>query len=161
MRLRSYFLRGISGAEDRLGINLIGSAMDTGGNRPGCQHRKAAFHGFDSREIRLHIMVAAALVGQETKVPFCVVTARPGTAEMDDRRQVLLLLERRGSLSDGFRYMTVEVRGGHLDRVARDDSGVETVEPTGIEVVPRAVFDDHMVVDTVALPFLKRAVGDL
>ena len=135
--------------------------MDTGGNRPGRQHRKAAFHGFDSREVRLHIVITAALVGQETKVPFCVVTASPGTAEMDDSGQVLLLLERRGSLSDGFRYMTVKVRGGHLDRVTRDDSGVEAVEPTRIEVVPRPVFGDHMVMDTVTLPFLKRAVGDL
>lgn len=29
-------------------------------------------------------MVAAALVGCETKVPLRIVTARPGTAEMDD-----------------------------------------------------------------------------
>jgi hypothetical protein len=27
--------------------------------------------------------------------------------------------------------------------------------------VPRAIFDDHVVVDAVALPFLKRAVGNL
>ncbi len=106
-------------------------------------------------------MVAAALVGRETKVPLHVVTARPGTAEMDDRGQVLLLLERRRSISDQFRHLTVEERGGHLDRVAWYDSGIEAVEPTGVEVVPRPVFDDYMVVDTVALPFLKRAVGDL
>ncbi len=135
--------------------------MDTGGNRPGRQHFKDAFHGLDSCEIGLHIMVTATLIGDETKVPLCVVTARPSAAEMDDRGQVLPLLERRGSFSDRFRYVTVEVRGSQLDRVAGDDSGVETVEPTGVEVMPRPIFDDHMIVDTVALPFLKRAVGDL
>jgi hypothetical protein len=103
-------------------------------------------------------MVTAALVDQETKVPLCIATTCPDTAEMDDRGQVLLLLEHRRSVSDYFRYVTVEVCGGQLDRVAWDDSGVETVEPTGVEVVPRPVFDDHMVVNTVALPFLKCAV---
>ena len=135
--------------------------MDTGGSQAGRQPRKDVFHGLDSRQIGLHLVVAAALVGHETKVPLCVVTARPGTAEMDDCGQVLLLLERRRSLSDRLRDLTVEERRGELDGVAWDDPGVEAVEPTGVEVVPRPVFDDHMVVDTVALPFLKRAVGDL
>ncbi len=135
--------------------------MDTGGNRPGRQHLKATLHGPDFREVNFHLVVTAALIDQETKVPPCIVTARPGAAEMDDCGQVLLLLERRRSFSDRLCYVTVEVRGGQLDRVAWDDSGVETVEPTRVEVVPWPVLDDHMVVDTVAFPFLKRAVGDL
>src|SRR5574337_1435686 len=135
--------------------------MDTGGNRSGRQHGKDTLHGFDLREVGFHIMVTAALVGEETKIPLCVVTASPGTAEMDDRCQVLLLLERRRSFPDRFRYVTVEIRGGQLDRVARDDPAVEAVEPTGVEIVPRPVFDDHMVLYTITLPFLKRAVGDL
>jgi len=135
--------------------------MDTGGNRPGRQHRKATLHGPDSREIGFHIMVTAVLVGQETKVTFCVVTARPGAAEVDDRGQVLFLLECRRSSSDRLRYVTVEIRSGQFDRVAWDNSGIETVEPTGVKVVPRPVLDDHMVVDAIAFPFLKRAVGDL
>lgn len=106
-------------------------------------------------------MVAAALVGYETKVPLRVITARSGAAEMDDCGQVLLLLERRRSVSDYFGHLTVEERGGQFDRVAGYDSGVEIVEPTGIEVVPRSDFDDDMVVDTVALRFLKRTVGNL
>ena len=106
-------------------------------------------------------MVTTALVGQKTKVPFCIVTARPGAAKMDNRSQVLFLLECGRSLSNRFRDMTIEVRGGQLDCVAWDDSGVEAVEPTGVEVVPRPVFDDHMVVDAITFPFLKRAVGDL
>ena len=106
-------------------------------------------------------MVAASLVGRETKAPLCVVTAHPGTAEVNDRGQVLFLLERRRALPHQFCHMTVEERGGQLDRVAWDDSGVEAVEPTGVEVVPGPVFNDDMVVDTVALPFVKRAVGDL
>ena len=114
--------------------------MDTGGNRPGCQHRKDTFHGLDSREIDLHIMVAAPLMGQKTKVPLCVVTARSGTAEMDDRGQVLLLLERRRSLSDRFRDVTVEVRRGQLEGMARDDPGVEAVEPTRFDIVPGTLF---------------------
>lgn len=135
--------------------------MDTGGNRSDRQHGKEPLHGSDFREVGFQIMVTAALVGQETKVPLCVVTAGPGTAEMDDRRQVLLLLERRRPIARRFCYVTVEVGGGHLDRVARDDPGVEAVKPAGVEVVPRPVFDDHMVVDTIALAFLKCAIGDL
>ncbi len=106
-------------------------------------------------------MVAAALVGRETKVPLCIVTTRPSTTEMDDRGEVLLLLERRWLLSNQFSHMTVEERGGQLNRVTWDDSGVEAIEPTGVKVVPGPVFNDNMVVDTVARPFAKRAVGDL
>lgn len=127
----------------------------------GRQCCKGALHGLDSREIRLHLMVTAALVGDETKVPLRIVTTRPSAAKMDDRGQILLLLERCRPLSDRFRYVTVEERGGQLDRMARNDPGVEAVEPTGVEVVPRPVFDDDMVMDTIALSFLKRAVGDL
>lgn len=135
--------------------------MDTGGNRPGRQHRKDTLQGPDPREVGFHIMVTAALVSQETKVPFCVVTARPGPAEVDDRSQVLFLLECRRSLSDRLCYVEIEVRGGQLDRVAWDDPGIETVEPTGVEIVPRSVFRDHMIVNTVTFPFLKRTVGNL
>ena len=130
--------------------------MDTGGNRSRRQHRKDTLHGPDSSEIGFHIMVTAALVSQETKVPFCVVTAGPGAAEVNDCGQVLFLLECRRSLSHCFRDMAVEVCGGQLDGVAWDDSGVETVEPTGVEVVPWSLFNDHMVVNAVAFPFLKR-----
>ena len=135
--------------------------MDTGGNRSRRQHRKDTLHGPDSSEIGFHIMVTAALVSQETKVPFCVVTAGPGAAEVNDCGQVLFLLECRRSLSHCFRDMAVEVCCGQLDCVAWNDSGVETVEPTGVEVVPGPLFNNHMVMDTVTLPFLKRAIGDL
>ena len=80
---------------------------------------------------------------------------------MDDRGQVLLLLECCRSIRDQFYHVLVQERRGHLDRVAWNDSGVEIVEPTGVEVVPRAVFDDYMAMDTVTFPFLKRTVGDL
>lgn len=106
-------------------------------------------------------MVTATLMRHETKVPLCIIAACPGTAEMDDRGQVLLLLERHGALSNQFCDVTIEERRGHLDRMAWDDSGVEKIEPTGVEVVPGPVFDDHMVVDTVAFSLLKRTVGDL
>lgn len=106
-------------------------------------------------------MVAATLVKREAKVPLCIVPASPGAAEMDDRSQVLLLLERHRSLCDYSGDITVEQRCGQLDGVAWQDPRVEAVEPTGVEVVPWPVFNDHMVVDTVAFPFLKRAVGDL
>ena len=45
--------------------------------------------------------------------------------------------------------------------MARHDARVEAVEPTGVQIVPGAVFDHHMVVDAVALRLLKRPVGDL
>ena len=106
-------------------------------------------------------MVTAALMGGETKVPLRVIAACPGTAEMDDGGQVLLLLECHGSVANQFCHVAVKKRGRQLNRVAWDNSGIETVEPTRVEVVPRPIFDNHMVMDTVALRFLKRAVGDL
>ena len=127
----------------------------------GLKRSKLLFECLDLEQIGSYIMVAAALVRHETKVPLCVLAARPGAAEMDDRGQVLLLLERRRSLSDQFCHVTIEERRSHFDRVAWHDPGVEAVEPTGVEVVPRPVFDDYMVVDTVAFRFLIRAVGDL
>ncbi len=106
-------------------------------------------------------MVTAMLARQEMKVPLCVIAAGPGAAEMYDRGQVLLLLERCRPISDRFCDVTVEVGGGQFDRMAWDDSGVEAVEPTRTQVVPWPVFDNDMIVDTVTLPFLKRAVRNL
>ena len=41
----------------------------------------------------------------------------------------------------------------HLDGVARQDAGIETVEPTRFHVVPGAFLNHHMIVNTVALRF--------
>lgn len=112
-------------------------------------------------QIRSWIMIAAPLLREETKVPLGIVSARPGTAEVDDGGQVLLLSECRRSFSHYSPDLAIEKYGGQLDRVAWDHPGIQAIEPTGIEVMPRALFNDHMVVDTVALPFSKRAVGDL
>lgn len=117
--------------------------------------------GLDFEQISSHIMITATLMRDETKVPFRIVTARASTAEMDDCGQVLFLLERRRLFAEDIRHLTVEERGSQLDCVTWNDSGVKTVEPARVEVVPRSGFDDDMVVDTIALRFLKRAIGNL
>ncbi len=106
-------------------------------------------------------MVAAALVGDETKVPFHIISACSGATEMNHRCQLLFLLNGGVVVSNQASDLPVEQGGGQFHGVAWDDSAVEAVEPTGVHIVPRPILDDHMVVDAIALPFLKRAVGDL
>src|SRR5690606_40541123 len=89
---------------------------------------------------------------------------RAASAEVDDRSEPLLLLERRVSNPRARQRLgdaPVEIRGRHLDRVRRHEAVVERIEPARIEVVPRAVLDDLVVVNAIAARLAERAVRDL
>lgn len=106
-------------------------------------------------------MGTTVLVRREAIVACDIVAAGSCAAQMNDRSQLLFLVEGGTSIPDQPRDISVEQRGGHLHGMAGNDSAIETIEPTGIEIVPRSLFDDDMVVDAIAFCFLERAVGDL
>src|SRR5262249_12901538 len=86
------------------------------------------------------------------------------TAEMDQRRQVLLLLLRRRCVSitrQNVPDVHVQVGGGQLYRMAWYHAKVETVEPTGMPVVPGAIGNGHMVVNAIVPGLLERPMGEL
>jgi hypothetical protein len=109
-------------------------------------------------------MVAAARAGGQLKAPPRVGVARTGSAQVDDRGQVLFLLE-VGRADPLARQRScdaaVQVGGSHLDGVARDDTGVEAVEPARPPVVPGPILHYRVVMDAVAPRVPERAVRDL
>ena len=118
----------------------------------------------DPGEVTAGVMITALLVGRE------VEPARnervPGTrsAEVDDSRKVLLLLPADRGASPGTDRscdLTIEQGSSQLDGVARNNARVEAIEPTGMHIIPGAVFDHHMVVDAVAFRFSECAIGQL
>jgi hypothetical protein len=109
-------------------------------------------------------VVPASLTGREPESPSRVGVPRAGPAEVDERGEILLLPERGRPDAPALqraRDAAIEVRGGQLDGVAREDADVEAVEPARADVVPGAGLDDPMVVDAIAPGLLKGPVGDL
>src|SRR5262249_58251485 len=100
----------------------------------------------------------------EAEAASCIGVARAGSAQVDDRGEILLLIERRGADSLALERLgdaPIEERSGHLHGVARDDTRVEAVEPARARVVPGAVFDHHVTVDAGALRLPGPPGGDL
>src|SRR5690348_11636157 len=99
-------------------------------------------------------MVATALAGGQPQPSPRVLGTGSHTAQVDQRCQILLLLQGcptdtvvRKDVSD----VHIEVGGSELDRVARNDPEVQTVEPARAPVVPGSVLDGHVIVDAVVL----------
>src|SRR5439155_19197296 len=93
----------------------------------------------DAREVAADVVVAAPLAGRQAEATPCVVVARPGSAQVDDGGQILLLLERGSGAPlapHRVRDATIQEGGGQLDGVARHDARVEAVEPARRHVVP-------------------------
>src|SRR3990167_3999903 len=90
--------------------------------------------------------------------------AGSGPTEVNQGREILLLPERDPAAQPGADRLgdgAIERGRGHFDGMARQDARVEAVEPTGIQVVPGAVLDHHMVVDTITRRLAKGPVRDL
>src|SRR5262245_2735578 len=78
--------------------------------------------------------------------------------------EILLLREWRGLHTRAFHGVSnaaIEIRRGELHRVARYDTKVKAGEPARLPVIPRARFDDDMIVNAVALRLGERAIRDL
>ena len=83
------------------------------------------FQSVDPFQVRVDVMVAAALVRQEPESSPGVMLPRSGSAEMDDGGKILLVLKRRSCgtpVADGAGDVPVEQRRGHLDGMAGDDA---------------------------------------
>ena len=109
-------------------------------------------------------MVAASLVAGESEAVCCIGVALCSSTEMDHDGQILLLLERSRSeplVCQRARDVSVELGRGQLDRMARHDARIETVEPSRFHVVPGAILNHHVIVDAVVLRFAERPVGGL
>src|SRR5581483_3585307 len=128
------------------------------------QAREQAFHGLDAPYVDACLVIAALLASRQPQPSAHVEVTSPLPAQMNDRSQVLLLLQggkthaaREQSLGHG----AVEICGCHLDRIARDYAHVETVEPARMPIVPAAVLDDVMVVNAIVLRLRKRPIRQL
>lgn len=53
-------------------------------------------------------MVAALLVGEYSIVPLGVFSADAGPAQMNNRRKIVFLLDRRRLIADGLHHLAIE-----------------------------------------------------
>src|SRR5262245_20579836 len=128
----------------------------------GRQPAEQLLHRVDFREIAARVVITAYLPASQLEAAPRVNIACSRAAQVNDRGEILLLLEGRGRdlvARQRIRDAAVEERRSHFDGVARHDTGVEGVEPARSEVVPRAVFDHGVVVDAVAPGLPESAVG--
>jgi len=85
------------------------------------------------REIRADIVIPTPLAFYQPKPASRVVIGRGRAAQVDQRSQILLVLERCGGYSvplEGYRDAPVEVRRCEFDRVGRHYPGIQAIEPT-------------------------------
>src|SRR5580698_87920 len=109
-------------------------------------------------------MVTASLSFRQSQAAPHVGIACAGAAQVDDRGQILLALERCEPDAVPLqcaRHAAVEIGRRELHRMRGDDARVQTVEPAGLPVAPWAVLDDGMIADAIVPRFGEGAVGDL
>ena len=128
------------------------------------QPRELALQYVDLCEIAVDVVIAASLPVSEPETAARVRVAGAYAAQVDDRCEVLPLLQRGRvdavALEDS-RDRAIQQRGGHLHRMTGHDARVERVEPTRSRIVPGTVLDDEVAVDAVASGLREGAVGDL
>jgi hypothetical protein len=98
-------------------------------------------HRVDPGEIDRDLVVAATFVGHQLKTTAGEGCGRTSTAEMNDGSEILRLLRTRCRAWPACQYLHDVPVQGHcrkLDGIARHDAGVESVEPTGVPIVPGA-----------------------
>ena len=118
----------------------------------------------DLCKVAARVVVAASLAGSESEAPARVSVTGAVSAQMDDRCEVLPLLQRscRNAVAgEGARDRAIQQRGGHLHSMSGHHTSVERVEPTRLRVIPGAVLDDDVIGDAIAAGLGERAIGDL
>jgi hypothetical protein len=91
------------------------------------QSAEYALHRFDALNIGARLMVPAALRVGQLESTSRELIAGAGTAQMDQRREHLFVLQRRGGDPMAFENRgdaVIKIGGGQLDRVAGQYAGV-------------------------------------
>ena len=131
-----------------------------GGGEP----RELPLQHVDLCQVAAGIVIAASLAASEPKPAARVCVAGAASAQVDNCREVLTLLQRGSGnavISESARDRAIQQRCGHFHRVPGHHARVEPVEPARPRVVPGAVLDHDVVMDAVAPGFREGAVGDL
>ena len=128
------------------------------------QAHKALFHKIDLSEIALQAVCAAKLAGRRAEAPGGECLASFRSAQMNHGGE-LLFLDRAGfdcaTGRQGIHHSLMQIGGGQFDGMARQRSGIETVEPAGTRIWPR-LFARHLMIANAILARLgKSAVGEL
>ena len=92
-----------------------------------CEAVERSLHRIDLREIHADIVIPTPLAVNQPKPASRVVVARTGAAQMDQRSQLLLVLECSGGHSvplESDRDTPVEVGRRELDSVSRHHPGI-------------------------------------
>ena len=110
-----------------------------------------ALHRIHLIEVALSRVIAASLTRRGPQTSRCEAVAGPGAAQMNQRGELMLLSQRcrldaiaREDAND----VPIQIRRSELDSMRRHGARIEGVEPARFPVIPRAIVDDHMIVDT-------------
>jgi hypothetical protein len=93
----------------------------------------------DLCKVAAGVVVAASLAASESEAPARVSVTGAVSAQVDDRREVLPLLQRGGRnavAGEDARDRAIQQRGGHLHSMSGHHTCVERVEPARVRVVP-------------------------
>ena len=129
-----------------------------------CEAVEYTLHLIDVHEIHSDIVIPTPLAVNHAKPASRVVVARAGTAQVDHRSQLLLVLECSGGHSaplEGERDTSIEVGRCEFGRVSRHHPGIQAIEPARSPTIPRPILHGSVIVNAVAPRFCKRSVGNL
>src|SRR6266513_772716 len=117
------------------------------------QPSELALQRVDLCQVAAGVVVAASLAASDSEAQARVFVTGTVSAKMDDRREVLPLLQRGGRhavTGEDARDRAIQQRGGHLHRMSGHHTCVERVEPARVRVVPGPVLDYDVIVDAIA-----------
>jgi len=137
----------------------VGKAGSTSG-----QASKAVFHGVNLSEVAPHAMCAAKLPRRGSKAVGGEALASLQSAQVNHGCQILLLRQvglRFATSGQSFDHAPVQIRGGHLDRMARQCSSIGGIEPAGMRIVPRTFGENRMIADAILSRHSESSIGDL
>ena len=67
----------------------------------------------------------------------------------------------RATSSQNIDHALVQIRGGHFDRMTRQRSSIEGIEPAGTEIVPRTLGHNGMITDAILARLSESSIGEL
>ena len=86
------------------------------------------------------------------------------STQVNHGSQFLLLRQTglgRATSSHSIDHALVQIRGGHFDRMTRENSRIEAIEPAGTQIGPRTFGRNRVIPDAILPGLGERSVGDL